>query len=70
VQTAEVLMQVENSEVKRGGWVGGDAWFGSVVTAVEVHKTLGIHSTFVVKNNSKCYLLAALHAVLKVRQGD
>jgi hypothetical protein len=36
--TAKVLQQVEGTSVRRGGWVGGDAWFGSVMTAVEVKK--------------------------------
>ena len=27
---AEVLRQCEESKVIEGGWVGGDAWFGSV----------------------------------------
>ena len=36
VHTAEVLRLVENSTVESGGWVGGDSWFGSISTAVEV----------------------------------
>jgi len=35
-----------------------------------VHKTFGAHSTFVVKNNSKCYPTALLHSILKARHGD
>jgi hypothetical protein len=41
--TAEVLRQVEGAKVIEGGWVGGDAWFGSVITAVEVYKRLGVY---------------------------
>jgi len=33
---AEVLHQVEGAKVKPGGWVGGDSWFGSVLSAVEM----------------------------------
>jgi len=29
--TAEVLRQVEGAGMKGKGWVGGDAWFGSVI---------------------------------------
>ena len=35
--TSEVLRQVEGSNLSEGAWVGGDAWFGSVTTAVEVY---------------------------------
>jgi hypothetical protein len=65
--TAEVLRQVENSEVVRGGWVGGDAWFGSVITSVEVMKRFGVHSTFIIKNNHVMYPMQALIAVMKAR---
>jgi len=51
--TAEVLRQVENAGVEEGGWVGGDAWFGSVMTLVEVKKRFGVYSTWIIKNNSK-----------------
>ena len=39
--TSEVLRQVEGSGVKKGGWVGGDAWFGSIMSSVEVYKRFG-----------------------------
>ena len=51
--TAEVLRQVEGAEVVRGGWVGGDDWFGSVMTAVEVMKLLGVHSMVIIQNNHR-----------------
>ena len=35
---SEVLRQVKGSGVEEGGWVGGDAWFGSIMTCVEVYK--------------------------------
>ncbi|KAG7344005.1 hypothetical protein IV203_022013 [Nitzschia inconspicua] len=68
--TAEVLRQVEASGVIPGGWVGGDAWFGSVATSVEVFKRFSVHSTFIVKNNQDFFPMKALRAVLDARHGD
>ena len=51
VHVAEVLRQAERAKVAKGGWVGGDAWFGSVNSCVELMKKKGIHSTFIVKQN-------------------
>jgi len=68
--TAEVLRQVEGSNLPRGGWVGGDAWFGSVMTAVEVKKRLGVYSTFIVKNNKNYFPMEVLHRVLKACHGN
>ncbi|KAG7355118.1 hypothetical protein IV203_004474 [Nitzschia inconspicua] len=70
VHTAEVLRQVEESGVIPGGWVGGDAWFGSVATSVEVFKRFSVNSTFIVKNNQDFFPMKALHAVLTARHGD
>jgi len=64
---AESLRQVENSGVEKGGWTGGDAWFGSVSCAVHLKTMLGVHSTFVVKNNTWLFPKRALAAVLKAR---
>ena len=36
--TAEVLRQVEGADLRQGAWVGGDAWFGSVATVLELYK--------------------------------
>jgi hypothetical protein len=33
---AEVLHLVDGAEIPKRGWVGGDSWFGSVTTAIEV----------------------------------
>ena len=33
---AEVLCQAEGTNIKEGGWIGGDAWFGSINAAVEL----------------------------------
>jgi hypothetical protein len=62
---AEVLRQVKGAGVQPGGWTGGDAWFGSVMSCVELYKRFGVHSTFVIKNNRIFYPMAALQAVLK-----
>ena len=56
VHTAEVLWQVKESELEKGGWVGGDAWFGSVHSAVSAWKKFGVHSTWIIKNNSTYFL--------------
>ena len=65
--TSEVLRQVEGSGVKKGGWVGGDAWFGSIMSSVEVYKRFGVHSTFVVKNNTRYFPMRVLHRILVAR---
>ena len=65
--TAEVLRQVEGAGLEKGGWVGGDAWFGSVMSSVEVYKRFGIHSTFVVKNNTAYFPMKVLHRILTAR---
>jgi hypothetical protein len=67
--TAEVLRQVEGAGVIEGGWVGGDAWFGSVMTCVEVKKRFGVYSTFIVKGNDKFFPVGVLHSVLTARHG-
>jgi hypothetical protein len=56
--------------LKEGGWVGGDAWFGSVMTCVEVWKRFGVYSTFIVKNNNNLFPMQPLYAVLKARYGN
>jgi Transposase IS4 len=67
---AEVLRQVEGAGVVEGGWVGGDAWFGSVMTCVEVMKRHKVHSTFVVKNHHLMFPMGVLHSVLEARHGN
>jgi hypothetical protein len=64
-----VLHQVEGVNVFEGGSVGGNAWFGSAMTAVEVKKRLGVNSTWIIKGNSSYYPMADLSAVLKARFG-
>ena len=67
---AEVLHQVEGAKLPCGGWVGGDSWFGSVLSAVEVMTQFGVHSTWVIKQNSDFFLMMAIHSVLKARYSD
>jgi len=44
--TAKVLRLVEGANIHKQGWVGGDSWFESVSTAVEVMNKFGVHSTW------------------------
>jgi hypothetical protein len=44
--TTEAIHQVEVENVVEGGWVGGNAWFDSVMAAIEVKKMLGEDSTW------------------------
>jgi hypothetical protein len=70
VHTAEVLRQCKESGLEEGGWCGGDAWFGSITSCVELMKRLNVHSTFVVKNNKHLYPMEVLHRILSSRHGD
>jgi hypothetical protein len=67
---AECLRQVEGACLQEGGWVGGDAWFGSIMSCVELMKKLKVYSTFIVKTNNFLYPMQALYAILKARHGD
>ena len=68
--TAEVLRQVKGAGIQKGGWVGGDAWFGSVMTLVEVMKQFEVYSTWIIKNNTEFFPMKVLHSILKARFGD
>ncbi len=68
--TAEVLWQAEGANVVRGGWVGGDAWFGSIESCVELKKRLGLYSTFIIKQNVQYFPMKILHAMLVARHGS
>ena len=68
--TAEVLRQVEGAGVTKGGWCGGDAYFGSVQSCVELKKRLDVFSTFVVKHNKRFFPMEILHTILGARHGD
>ena len=64
---AEVLRQAENGKLEKGGWVGGDAWFGSINACVELKAWLGIFSTFIVKQNLNYFPMKVLHSTLRAR---
>jgi hypothetical protein len=63
--SAEVLHQIEGARVVDGCWVGGDAWFGCMITALDVMKRLNLESTWIIKGTHSLYPICALHAVLK-----
>jgi hypothetical protein len=65
--TAEVLRLVDSAKIPKGGWVGGDSWFGSTSTAVEVMNKVGVNSTQIIKQNQHCFPMKPLFSVLKAR---
>ncbi|MGL5936847.1 MAG: hypothetical protein ACRCZI_14630, partial [Cetobacterium sp.] len=67
---AEVMRQVKGANLTVGGWVGGDAWFGSVMTCVELFREFGVYSTFIVKGHTLFFPMGALHSVLSARHGN
>jgi hypothetical protein len=69
-QCAEVLWQADGSGVVEGGWIGGDAWFGSVMTCVELMKRKKVYSTFVLKGHNLLFPQGVLHSVLEARHGE
>jgi hypothetical protein len=42
---AEVMHLVKRANIPKGGWDGGDSWFGSTTTVVEVMRKSGVHSS-------------------------
>jgi hypothetical protein len=68
--TAEVLRLVEGAKIPKNGWVGGDSWFGSTTTAVEVMNKFGVHSSWIIKQNQVWFPMKPLFAVLKARYKD
>jgi hypothetical protein len=67
--TAEVFRQAEDSNLVEGGWVGGDAYFGSIESCVELKRWLGAYSTFIIKQNVNYFPMKVLHAILTARCG-
>jgi hypothetical protein len=49
--TAKVLQQVDGAEILEGGWMGGDAWFCSMISVIETCKLKKVHLAFIIKNN-------------------
>ena len=70
VHVAETLRQCESANVTRGGWVGGDAWFGSVPCVVELKNKLGIFSTFIIKQNKQYCPLQVIHRIMRARYSN
>ena len=50
-----------------GGWVGGNAWFGSLPCVVELMAKKGIFLTFVIKQNFQYCPLDMIKKVLETR---
>jgi hypothetical protein len=67
---AEVLHQCDESKVVEGGWVGGDAWFGSVESCVELKKHFNVYSTFFIKQNVNYFPMRVLYKILIARHGS
>jgi len=63
--TAEVLHLVEGANTPKGGWVGGDSWFVSTMTAVEVITKFGVHSSWIIRQNQQWFPMKPLYAILK-----
>jgi hypothetical protein len=63
--TTDVVRLVERANIPKQGWVGGDSWFGSVSTAVEVMNKFGVHSTWIIKQYQQWSPMKSLFAVLK-----
>jgi hypothetical protein len=68
--TAEVLRLVEGANIPKGVWVGGDSWFGSTATAVEVMNKFGVHSSCIIKQNQQWFPMKPLFAILKAHYKD
>jgi hypothetical protein len=68
--TAEVLRLVDGAKIPKRGWVGGDSWFGSTSTAVEVMNKFGVNSTWIIKQNQHWFPMKPRFAVLKKRFKD
>lgn len=67
---AETLRQCESASVAQGGWVGGDAWFGSIPCVVELKNKLGIFSTFIIKQNVQYCPLQVIQRIMRARNKD
>ena len=52
VHAAESLRKSEYARLKSNDAVGGNFWFGSVGSYIELHLRLNVNSTLIVKNNT------------------
>lgn len=64
---AETLRLCESANLVDGGWVGGDAWFGSIPCVVELKKKLNVHSTFIIKQNLQYCPLQVIQRIMRAR---
>ena len=64
---AETLRQCESANLASGGWVGGDAWFGSIPCVVELKNKLNVYSTFIIKQNVQYCPLDIIKRILQSR---
>jgi hypothetical protein len=64
---AETLRQCESANLASGGWVGGDAWFGSIPCVVELKNRLNVYSTFIIKQNVQYCPLDVIKRILQSR---
>ena len=67
---AEYLRQAEGEKLQPGGWMGGDAWFGSIPTVVELFTRLDVFSSFIVKNKVQYFPKEVIYEILLARFGD
>jgi hypothetical protein len=67
---AEMLHQCESGNIVEGGWVGGDAWFGSIPCVVELKKKMNIYSTFIIKQNLQYCPVQVIQWIMKARYHD
>ena len=58
------MRQCEGAKLCDGGWVEGDAWFGSIPAVVELKNKMNIFLTFIVKQNIQYFPIQVLHKVL------
>ena len=69
VHTHEVLTQATDAEVPPGEHAGGNAWFGTVPSCLELKMRYGINSTFIVKTND-IFSMIFLHRILLARHSS
>ena len=67
---AETLRLCNSANVAEGGWVGGDAWFGSIPCVVELMKKKGIFLTFIIKQNVQYCPLQVIQRIMRARNKD
>lgn len=63
----EVLRQCEGANLADGGWVGGDAWFGSIPAVVELKKKKNVYSTFILKQHIQYCPKQIISSILRAR---